>query len=124
MDAEKQLRALENDLKALKANYPVAASKAKFYVSKSQTFTVIGEPQVRFRFAPQYGAGKTQLTTLYVSIKIGGVPAGFSPYVNLPQDGSGNVDVLVSFDQYSASTQYQVTIIASGTSPGTFSKIN
>ena len=123
MDVEKRLRALESDLKALKANYPIAASKAKFYVTKSQTFVVTGQRQVRFRFTPQYGAGRIQLTTLYVSIKIGDTPAGFSPYINLPQDGSGNVEALVKFDQYSSSTEYKVTIIASGTSPGVFSMV-
>lgn len=121
MNAETQLKALEDEIKALKASFPIAASKAKFYVQTSQEFTISGQPVARFKFRPNYGLGKISFTRLRASITIGDAPAGYAPQVVEPQDGSGEVILQVQFEPYTSSTQYKVRIIASGTSSGSFS---
>ena len=123
MNAESQLNALEAEIKALKASYPIAASKAKFYVQTSQEFTVSGTPSARFKFRPNYGLGKVSFTRLRASVMIGDAPVGFSPQATESQDGSGEVILSLRFEPYSASTVYKVRIIASGTSPGSFSML-
>lgn len=123
MNAEKQLKALESDVKGLKASFSIAASKAKFYVQTSQEFTVSGQRTARFKFTPNYGLGKVSFTRLRASIMIGDAPAGYAPQVVEPQDGSGETVLQVQFEPYYATTVYKVKIIASGTSPGSFSML-
>lgn len=123
MDVEKQLRSLENSLKSLKASYPVAASKIKTYVQTSREFSVTGAEKPRFKFTPNYGRGQNQITTLRPVVTIDNNPVGYSPFVNSPQDGSGEVVIQIQFDPYVATTTYKVRIIASGTSPGSFSML-
>lgn len=123
MSAEKQLRALESDIKSLKASYPIAGSKVKFYVQTSQEFTVSGQEVVRIKFTPTYGLNRTSFTKLRASISIDGSPAGYSPQVNEPQDGSGSTVIRVQFSPYSSATNYSLRIIASGTSTGSFAML-
>lgn len=123
MNTEKQLKDLQNAIKALKTTYPIAASKAKFYVQTSQEFTISGRPTARFKFRPNYGLGKISFTRLRASIMIGDTPAGYAPQIVEPQDGSGETILFVQFEPYTTSTNYKVKIIASGTSPGSFSML-
>lgn len=123
MNTETKLKALLNDVKALKASYPVAASKTKFYISTSQTFTSTGNPYVRIKFTPTGISGKRLLVNLRANITIDDNPTGFEPFYNEPQDGTGEVIIRVSFDPYSSSTTYQIKVTATGTAPGTFSML-
>lgn len=122
-NTQKEIKALQNAIKALKANYPVAGSKVKFYHQESQDFQFTGVPGPRIKFTPYYGGAKNHLITLRAKILVSGNQSGFEPFINEPQDGSGAVVVRVQFEQYSASTQYTVKIYADGTSPGSFSVV-
>ena len=121
MNAEKQLKALLGDLRSLKASYPVAGSKVKFYVTESQEYTISGRANVRLKFTPSYGRGRKVLVTLRPKVTISGSPVGFEPSVNEPQDGSGEVVLKIDFESPSAT--HQVKVFASGTTPGVFSVI-
>lgn len=123
MNTEQQIKDLENAIKALKASQPVAASKIQTSVQASQEFEVTGNPAPRFKFTPHTGAGKNIFVTLRAMVTIGGQPAGFSPFVNEPQDGSGNVIIKVQFDNYYSSTVYTVKIFSVGTNSGSFSML-
>lgn len=123
MDTEVQIKNLETDIKSLKGAFPIAASKIKTYVQTSQDFTVSGVEKPRFKFTPNYGLGRAQITELRPIVTIGDAPVGFSPFVNLPQDGSGEVTIELQFSPYSPSANYTVKIVASGTSPGSFSML-
>ena len=124
MNTENELKRLENDVKSLKAAYPVAGSKAKFYVTKSAEFGVSGSQEVRIRFRPNYGQGKISFTKLTASAKVDDNPVEFSPeQVNEPQDGSGDVIIKIRFEQYSSTAHYKIKIIAAGTSPGSFARV-
>ncbi len=125
MNTEIEIKRLEESVKSLKANYPIAASKAKFYVTESDVFDVEGESTARFQFTPNYGTGKKNL------IKLTAVEVGFSqddqttifpPQFNEPQDGSGNVVIQVSGDGTTYAMS-EIKIIASGTTTGTFSQL-
>lgn len=121
MDTQTKLKALTDDLKALKANYPVAASLVKFYVVTSQTFTVSGQDSVTIKFTPTQISGKNVLVELRAKATISGNPVGFEAFVNLPQDGSGEVKLRMDFE--SPSSTHNVVVFASGTTPGTFSMV-
>lgn len=123
MNTEQHLVTLEEEIKALKANYPLAASNMRFYVTSSEVFSVSGQPTARFKFTPNYGGGKNIFVNLRAIINIGSNPVGYSPQVNEPQDGSGDVVIQVKFDQYSSSTVYSVQIVASGANTGTFAML-
>lgn len=121
MDVESELKKLDSEVKALKAGYPVVASKLKTYVTTSQEFTVSGTSEVRIKFTPYFGAGKFSFTTLRAIATVEGVPSGYNlPFVNEPQDGSGEVVIRVGFEQ---SATYKLRIVASGASPGSFAQI-
>lgn len=127
MNTETELTRLENDIKSLKASYPIAGSKAKFYVTKSEVFDVAGQTEVRIRFRPNYGQGKlsfTRLTAAEVGFSEQDTPEIFPPQVVEPQDGSG--DVIIKIVGGGAGSAYQMSkiqVTASGTSPGVFSQI-
>lgn len=121
MNTEKQLTALTNDLKSLKANYPIAASKVKFYVVPSQDFTFSNQRTARIKFTPNYGTGHRMLISLRAKVTISGSPVGFEPQVNEPQDGSSSVVLRIDFETPSAT--HTVKVFASGTSPGSFSVV-
>lgn len=123
MNTETQLKALLSDIKSLKAIYPVAASKVKFYVTTSQTFTSTGNRTVRIKFTPTGISGKNILINLRANITIEGNAVGFEPFVNEPQDGSGAAIIKVQFDNYSSSTTYQIKVTATGVASGSFSML-
>lgn len=113
--------ALEREIKALKATYPVAGSNMSFAVTQSQTFSLTNQGEtVRIQFTPNRPTNGPAFTTLRASIKIADAEAGYSPQVNEPQDGTGAVVIRIQFDQYSSATTYRVTVIATGPSAGTF----
>ena len=124
MNTEIELKRLENDVKSLKEVYPVAASKVKFYVFSSPEFHITGSQEARFKFTPSYGRGRLSFTRLSATARIGDNPTVFAPeQVNEPQDGSGSVVIKIRFENYSPDATYHVKLMASGTSPGTFTQI-
>lgn len=123
MQTEQKIKELEDMAKSLKAVQPIAASKIQTSVQASQEFTVVGNPAPRFKFTPNVGSGKNIFVNLRAQVTIKNDPAGFSPFVNEPQDGSGNVIIKVQFDNYSATTVYTVKIFAVGTNSGSFSML-
>ena len=121
MDVESELKKLDSEVKALKAGYPVVASKLKTYVTTSQEFSVSGTSEVRIKFTPYYGMGKLSFTTLRAIATVEGVPSGYNlPFVNEPQDGSGETVIRIGFEQ---SGNYKIRVVASGASPGSFAQI-
>lgn len=122
VNTQKDLVNIENKIKAIKAAYTISGGMVNFVMQKSQTFSVTNSPSATFRFTPSYGLGKINLIDLRPQIKIGSYES-FVPYRNVPQDGSGAVDVRIDFELYSPNITYNVTIYASGTATGTFSRI-
>lgn len=121
MNTEAQINRILSEIRANKASAPTAASNVKTYVQTSQSFMVQGEEKPRFRFTPNYGMGRTQLITLRSVVLVNGeLSDANNLFVNEPQDGSGNVDIQVQFFPYDPSQTYEVKIIASGTSTGSF----
>lgn len=122
MDTEREISRLDNEIKALKSSYPIAASNMRFYVITSQNFAVSGQQIVRFQFTPTYGAGSVSFTRLHAITTWNGIDYSF-PQVTEPQDGSGNVVIKIQLGYYSASNVYNIKIIASGASTGTFTML-
>ena len=121
MNTEAQINRILSEIRANKASAPTAASNVKTYVQTSQSFMVQGEEKPRFRCTPNYGMGRTQLITLRSVVLVNGeLSDANNLFVNEPQDGSGNVDIQVQFFPYDPSQTYEVKIIASGTSTGSF----
>lgn len=120
MDAETQLKNLETEIKSLKASFPIAGSKVKFYVQTSQEFTVKGQQTVRIRFTPNYGKGKVNFINLRAVALADGATMGYTYQVVEPQDGSGSVVIRVQLVPYSETNTYTIRVTASGTSNGVF----
>lgn len=122
MNTETELINLENELKALKAAYPVAASNLRFYIITSQEFNVTsdGNP-VRFQFTPNFGAGHVIFERLRATVTQEGQEV-FREQVTEPQDGTGNVVISVHLGA-TQGVNYIVRIIASGSSTGSFSML-
>lgn len=125
-NTEKRLMTLENELKALKAICPIAGKLAKMYVVTSQSFTIGGGTTfhaARFRFTPDYGLGQYNLITMtpiVTSTYAGSTWDTIPTFEVLPQDGSGAVEMIV----FNLIDTDIVKIIASGTLPGTFTRIS
>lgn len=118
---EKKLKKIEDELKAMKVCYNTAGSLVKMYVTKMGAVTVGGGAGLHdmvVRFTPTYGAGRVNLITLVAIVDSNTYYV--APFATTPQDGSGAVDITI-FDL--ASTQ-KVEVIASGTSPGIFTRIS
>ena len=122
INTQKDLVNIENKIKAIKAAYTISGGMVNFTMQTSQTFTITNSPSATIRFTPSYGLGKVNLIDLRPQIKIGSYES-FVPYRNVPQDGSGVVDVTIDFELYSPGITYSVTVIATGSAPGTFSRI-
>lgn len=121
MDTEQELVNLENEIRALKTVHPVAASLLKFYIITSQEFTVTGVLIARFQFTPTPNPGGEVYVNLRAVVTEGGseVPR---EQVTEPQDGTGNVVIQVQMGADTSKT-YKVKIIASGSTPGTFTML-
>ena len=122
MNTETELTNIENELKAIKAAYPVAASNLRFYIITSQDFNVTsdGNP-IRFQFSPNYGGGHVVFERLRAVVIQEGQEV-FRDQVTEPQDGTGNVVIRVHLGA-TQGVDYIVRIIASGSSTGSFSML-
>lgn len=117
---EKRLVQLESKLKAMKVCYNTAGSLVKMYVTKMGEITTGGGSgwhNITIRFTPKYGRGRVNLITLVAIVDSNKYYV--APFTVSPQDGSGYVDITV----YNLVSSQKVDIIASGTSPGTFTRI-
>lgn len=123
MRVEQELANIDNKIKSIKAAYRVSGGMVDFKMQKSQNFTLTNVATATFRFTPTYGMGKKNLIDLRPVVYVQGQVYAFYFYRNIPQDGSGNVDIQIVFDSYSPNITHTVNIIATGTSEGTFSRI-
>ena len=120
VNVEKQLRMLEDEVKAMKVCYNTAGSLVKMYVQKMGQITVgggAGSHNVTIKFTPTYGAGHNNLINLTAIVDSNTYYV--APFTVNPQDGSGAVTITV---YYLVETQ-KLEVIASGTSPGVFTRI-
>lgn len=117
---EQRLAGLDDRLKATKACYDTAGSLVKMYVIEmgEVEVTTSGVHNETFRFTPTYGMGHNNIITLSAVVKSFG-EVRRSQALTQPQDGSGHIDIVV----YNVENGETINIIASGTSPGTFSRI-
>ncbi len=117
---EQRISHLENEIKAMKACYNTAGSLVKMYVTEMAEITVGGSgfTDMTIRFMPTYGQGQRNLINLVPIVDSN--TYYIAPYTVNPQDGSGAVDITI----YSLSPSQKVKVIASGSSPGTFSRIS
>lgn len=123
---EARVNALEDELKALKAIYSIAGGLARMYVQTSDSMTVGGSSSfhaMTAKFTPTYGVGKNNLITItpIVTSTYAGYTWDTIPNFRIePQDGSGDVVVKV----YNLVNDDKVRFIASGSSPGTFTRLS
>lgn len=123
---EKRVANLENELKALKAVCPISGSLAKMYVQKSEIISVGGSTllhAMEVDFTPTFKTSLEYLVTLFPIVK--STYAGISwekvPIFDVkPQTGNGKIRIKI----YNLANTDKVTIIASGSSPGTFTRIS
>lgn len=121
INLEQKLMKLENELKAMKVCYDTAGSLVKMYVQRMGEVTTgggAGLHNATFKFTPTYGAGHNNLINLVPIVDSNTYYV--APYTVNPQDGSGSVTITV----YSLASTQKVDIIASGTSPGTFTRLS
>jgi len=122
---EQRINDLENEVKAMKAICPIAGKLAKMVVQTSEGFTVGGSSNMHsidIKFSPSYNRGKYSMTTLFPNVT--STYAGYTwqtipTFAVLPQDGTGDVAVRI----YGVVNSDVVRVTASGTSPGTFSRV-
>ena len=122
MNTETEIVGLENEIKALKAAYSIAASNVRFYITTSQNFSVTsdGNP-IRIQFTPTYGYGSTVFIRLR-AVVIQDNQEVFREQVTEPQDGSGHVIISVDLGA-TQGVDYTVRVIATGSSTGSFSML-
>ena len=122
MNTESEIVSLENEIKALKAAYSIAASNVRFYITTSQNFNVTsdGNP-IRIQFTPTYGYGSTVFIRLR-AVVIQDNQEVFREQVTEPQDGSGHVVIRVDLGA-TQGVDYTVRVIATGSSTGSFSML-
>lgn len=123
ISTEQRLLKLEEEAKSLKATYTVSGSLVEMFTQKAD-FRISGTQHdvVRIRFRPQYGRGQNNLIKLSVMIPDGVYGQERPSFFVEPQDGSGDVVARIYVDWHEGMT-YTIRVIASGTSPGTFSRI-
>lgn len=117
---EKKLRQLEDEAKSMKVCYNTAGSLVKMFVSRMGEITTGGGSgwhDMTIRFTPTYGAGQNNLITIVPIVDRNNYY--IAPYAVKPQDGSGNVEITI----FNLVDTQKVDVIASGTSPGTFTRI-
>ena len=118
---EQRLAQLENKVKAMKVCYDTAGSLVKMYVQRMGEITTGGGSgfhNVTIKFTPTYGMGHNNLINLVAIVDSNTYYV--APYTINPQDGSGAVTITV----YNLASTQKVDVIASGTSPGTFTRIS
>lgn len=123
INVQARLRKIEDKLKSMKACYNTAGSLVKMYVQKSEVFTVGGSSSIHdavFKFTPQYNQGQSNMVNLYPIVKASGVYVKFEPFVQAPQDGSGEIRITI----YNVVNTDTLQFIASGTTPGSFTRIS
>ena len=120
VNVEKQLRMLEDEVKAMKVCYNTAGSLVKMYVQKMGQITVgggAGWHDVTIKFTPTYGMGHNNIINLVAIVDSNTYYV--APFTVNPQDGSGEVTITI----YDLVSTQKVEVIASGTSPGVFTRI-
>lgn len=120
VNVEKQLRMLEDEVKAMKVCYNTAGSLVKMYVQKMGQITVgggAGWHDVTIKFTPTYGMGHNNIINLVAIVDSNTYYVG--PFTVNPQDGSGAVTITI----YDLVSTQKVEVIASGISPGVFTRI-
>ena len=116
---EKRLKQLEDEVKSMKVCYNTAGSLVKMYVTRMGEITTGGSgwTDMKIKFTPTYGMGRNNLITLVPIVDRN--QYYIAPYAVNPQDGSGEVIITI----YALASTQKVDVIASGTSPGTFTRI-
>lgn len=119
VNLEQRIKKIEEQIKAMKVCYSTAGSLVKMYVTEMGEITTGGSgyTDVVIRFTPTYGQGRVNLINLVAIVDSNTYYV--APFMVSPQDGSGAVDITI---YYLYSTQ-KVNVIASGTSPGTFTRL-
>lgn len=112
MTTEQELKEIENEIKALKAAYPVAGVNMQFYVTESPIYS---GTDLKIQFSADYGHG----SYIFVRVCLITYKNGeeyYAQQIVKPQDGSGNIVV-----EWGGDSNYTCKVIASGATPGTFS---
>ena len=124
-DIEKRLKALEDELKAMKASYATAGSAARLYVTEINA-TIEAAPilepaiPVDFRFTPIYrGLSNNMIVSVSAKSDYAFVSSGLEVYA-LPQNGNGTATIRVR-NLYTIPLSFK--IVVSSTSPGTIVRI-
>lgn len=118
MNTEQELTVLENELRALKAMHPVAASMLRFYTTTSEIFTLNGGSIYRIQFTPTPNPGGT----VFIKLRAVRTDGFIMIQATEPQDGTGNVVVRVETGP-SLSKIWSFRVIATGSAPGTFTML-
>ena len=127
-NTEKRLSNIEKSLKELKAAYLTSGANVKLYNTSDEiTVTVTNTTMVRIKFTPKYKASGTVMTNLSGKItRISG--SSTFTFWGAHQETQVDGDSIICFPFLNnvggtITATFKLTIIASGTSPGTFTRI-
>lgn len=122
---EKRLKTLEDQERANKSTFPVAGSLVKFIVTKSQSFSVTvpagGSITLSVKFTPIKNLGQNNFISL--AAESSGTKYA-AKYYTKPQTGDGTATIVINVDGSLLETlTANISVIASGTVAGTFTKV-
>lgn len=123
---ERRIRSIEQAIIALKASYPTAGAMVRFYVQKSQQFSIsLSSGQKRticIKFTPSYGLDQNNIISLRPIVTVNGAGSYAASKTEL-QDGSGAIIIDIPLSATSDAATFNVVVVASGTLPGEFSML-
>jgi hypothetical protein len=110
INTEQRIKALEDELKALKATYTVYGGLVKSYITTFSWTNNSGEIRpLKVRFRPDYGNGKTMIFGFYYSGVRNGVVEPLDDGFLSIQDGSG--DVFINMGRIYDGTTVNLTLL-------------
>lgn len=125
-NVEQRIKNIEQSIRSLKASYPTAGTKVRFYAQKSQDFNVslpAGQRRtVRIKFTPNYGLDHNNIVSLRPIVTVNG-SGSYAPSSTELQDGSGTLVIDIPISAVGSAATFKIVVVASGTLPGTFSML-
>ena len=122
LTTEKRLKALEDEIKALKAAYKIYGGAMRLYESVSPEFEAGGATFMNIRFTPEYNTGSDIFlaSAQYLHREEGRPVEDLTTYVYiLPQDGDNSITIRIpSFNEGTSQIRVMSTV------PGTFTRVS
>lgn len=121
LTTEKRLKALEDEIKALKAAYKIYGGAMRLYESISPYYSVDGAMFTKIKFTPDYNNGSDVfIASAQYFYRRGGItPENLTTWLYfLPQDGDDSI-TMIAPSLFNGEVQVSVM----STVPGTFTRV-